>query len=398
MENLDGLKNMRKTFKYRIYASKQTIGKAENWLRLCCDLYNACLQQRIEAYRHNRETVSGFDQANELVKVKEAFPEYREVSSQVLQEVTERLNKAYQAFFRRAKAHKNGEKSGFPRFKGKVRYDSFTLKNTGWILDGRYLWIKNVGRFKMNLSRGIQGEIKTITIQRTATNKWYASFSCDNVPLKLLPESNEVVGLDVGIKSFLVDSADNPPIWNPKYLKHALKQLRVKQRKLSRAKKGSNRRKDAKLAVAKMHEHVSNQRRDFQHKLAHDYVQNYGVIVYEKLQVKNMEQNHKLARDINDCAWSQFFGFLDCEAEEAGRLILRDNPRNTSRKCHVCGAINKDLTLNDREWVCKNCGTIHDRDRNAAYNHRDFGLEYLKNRRLGLEPSDVNVAIGIGRA
>jgi putative transposase len=380
---------MRKTFKYRIHASKDTIAKAENWQWLCCNLYNACLQQRVDAYRHHRETISGYTQACELPLVKETFPEYKEVNSQVLQEVTERMNKAYQNFFRRVK--KGGEKPGFPRFKSKSRYDSFTLKNTGWHLDGRYLWVHNVGRFKMRLSRPIEGEIKTIVIQRTATGKWYASFSCDNVPLKPLPKSDEVVGIDVGIKSFLVDSADNEPIGNPKYLKHSLKLLRIRQRKLSRAKKKSNRRKKARLQVAKLHEHIANQRRDFQHKLANEYVRKYGVIVHEKLQIKNMEQNSKLARDINDCAWGQFFEFLNCKAEEAGRIIIKVNPRNTSKGCHVCGAVNQELTLSDREWVCKNCGTVHDRDRNAAYNLRDKGLQFLKNSEARTEPSGVNV-------
>lgn len=387
---------MRKTFKYRIYASKETIAKAENWLNMCCDLYNACLDQRITAYRSKRENIAGFDQANELTDVKDKNLEYKLVNSQVLQGVTERLHKAYQNFFRRVE--QGSEKPGFPRFKSKSRYDSFTLKNTGWELENRYLWIKNIGRFKMNLSREIQGTIKTITIQRTSTGKWYANFSCDNVPLKLLSENNKVIGLDVGIKSYLVDSEDNPPIDNPKYLKNTLKELRVKQRKLSRAKKGSNRRKKSKLAVSKTYEKIANQRRDFQHKLAHDYVQKYGIIVYEKLQIRNMVKNPHLSRDINDCAWGQFFGFLDCEAEEAGRLIIKDNPRNTSKKCHVCGYINKELTLADREWTCPKCGTHHDRDRNASYNHRDYGIQFLKKREARIEPSGVNVTIGIGCA
>jgi putative transposase len=196
-----------------------------------------------------------------------------------------------------------------------------------------------------------------------------------------LPYSDKVVGLDVGIKSFLVDSEGNPPIENPKYLKHVLKGLRVRQRKLARAKKGSNRRKNTKLLLSKCYEKIANQRSDFQHKLANEYIKNYGVIVFEKLQIRNMVKNHKLARDISDCAWGQFFEFLDYKAEYAGRLIFRDNPRNTSRKCHICGAINKDLKLSDRTWICQNCGTLHDRDFNAAINHKNEGIEYLK--RLG---------------
>ena len=370
---------MKKTFKYRINADREAIDKAGNWLNLCRNLYNCALEQRIDAYKRQRVSISGFTQALELPEIKQDNPEYKQISSQTLQSVIERLDRAYKAFFRRIKL---GEEPGFPRFKGKNRYDSFTLKNTGWVLDGRFLSIRNIGRFKLRLSRPIQGDIKTITIRKSKTNHWYVCFSCDNVPETKLPYSDKVVGLDVGIKSFLVDSEGNDPIGNPKFLKHSLKELRVKQRKLSRAKKGSKRRKDTKLQLSKCHEKIANQRSDFHHKLANEYIKNYGVIVFEKLQIKNMVKNHHLARDINDAAWGQFFGFLDYKAEEAGRLIFKDNPRNTSKMCHVCGAINKDLKLSDREWVCESCGTVHDRDRNAAINHKNQGIEYLK--RLGL--------------
>jgi putative transposase len=370
---------MRKTFKYRIYTNKETIANADKWLWLCRNLYNCALKERILAYQGQHKTLSDYTQMAELPDIKEELPEYKLVNSQVLQQCLDRLDKAYDAFFRRIK---QGEKAGFPRFRGRNYYNSFTLKNTGWKLDGRFLSIRNIGRFKLHLSRPIDGEIKNITIRRTPTNKWYACFSCDELPKKLLPESNKVVGLDVGIKSFLVDSEGNPPVGNPKFLKHSLKELRIKQRKLARAKKGSERRKNAKLQVSKVYEKITNQRHDFQHKLANEYIKNYGVIVFEKLMIRNMVKNHHLSRDINDCAWGQFFEYLDYKAEYAGRIIFKDNPRNTSKTCHVCGVINKDLELSDREWVCRNCGTIHDRDLNAAINHKNEGIKYLK--RLGL--------------
>jgi putative transposase len=379
---------MQKTFKYRIYANKETITQADKWLWLCRNLYNCALEQRITTYKKQRVTLSGYTQMAELSDIKKAFPEYKQVGSQVLQGCLDRLDKSYKAFFRRVK--QGGEKAGFPRFKGRDRYDSFTLKNTGWKLDGKYLSIRNIGRFKLHLSREVQGNIKTITIHKTPTNKWYACFSCDEVPKKLLAYSDKVVGLDVGIKSFLVDSEGNPPVGNPKFLKHALTELRVKQRALARATKGSNRRKETKLQVAKVHERITNQRSDFQHKLANDYIKGFGLIVFEKLKIKNLEKNHCLARDINDCSWGKFFEILDYKAEEAGRLIFKDNPRNTSKMCHVCGAINKDLELSDREWVCKVCGTIHDRDFNAAINHKNQGIEYLK--RLGLSHQTLTCA------
>jgi putative transposase len=318
-------------------------------------------------------TVSGYEQANELPEIKASIPEFKNVGSQVLQNVIERLSSGMQAFFRRIK--KGGEKAGFPRFKSWKRYDSFTLKNTGWKLKGRYLWVNNIGRFKMNLSREIQGTIKTITVHKSQTNKWYACFSCDEVPENILPQSDKVVGIDVGIKSFLTDS-DGSHIENPKYLKHQLSVLRIKQRKLSRAVKGSNRRKETKLQVSKVYEKITNARRDFHFKLANQYVKNYGTIVVENLQIKNMVQNHKLARDINDCAWGKFFEILTFKAEEAGRLVLKENPRNTSKKCSECGAINKELKLSDRIWVCQSCGSLHDRDENASKNIKRLGQSH----------------------
>jgi putative transposase len=361
---------MRKTFKYRIYSNKEVISKVDNWLELCRNLYNGALANRIYAYKMQKASISSFTQINELPDIKESMPEYKQVGSQVLQGVLERLNGAYKSFFRRVK--RGGEEPGFPRFRGKNRYDSFTLKNTGWALDGRFLSIRNIGRFKMRLSRPMQGNIKTITIRRTSTNKWYACFSCANVLEKRLPQSDKSIGIDVGIKSFLTDS-EGGKVENPKFLKHTLKELRVRQRKLARAKKGSNRRKDTRLQLAKCYEKVVNQRKDFHHKLANQYVNKYGIIKVENLQIRNMVKNHRLARDINDCAWGQFFEILTYKAEEAGREVIQINPRNTSRMCSECGEINHELKLSDRKWTCLTCGTIHDRDVNAAVNIQRVG-------------------------
>jgi putative transposase len=363
---------MKKTFKYRIYANKETTAKSENWLRLCCNLYNACLEERIYAWEMQHKTLSGYDQSNELSDLKEGFPEYKEVSSQTLQDVVERLNRAYQAFFRRIK---NGEKAGFPRFRSCKRYDSFLLKNTGWKLEGRKLLIKNIGQFSIKLSRKIEGDIKTITIRRTPSNKWFVCFSCDNVPEKVLPQSDKIIGIDVGIKSYLSDS-EGRHIENPKWLRQAEKLLRRRQKILSRRVKGSKRRAKARLLVAKTHEKVDNQRNDFLHKLANEYVKNYGTIVVENLQIKNMVKNHNLAKSISDCAWGKFFEVLEYKAECADRLLLKENPCNTSKTCSSCGAINKALKLSDRSWVCQACGILHDRDENASKNIKRLGQSH----------------------
>jgi len=356
---------MRKTFKYRLLGNKATFAKADSWLYHCRWLYNTALNQRIQIYRQNKKGISGYSQCNQLIELKEHFPEYSEISSQTLQSVIERLSNAYDSFFRRMK--KGGEKAGFPRFKGKDRYDSFTLKQCGWKLDGKYLIINKIGRFKLRLSRPIEGVIKTITIRRES-DKWYACFSCDGVPEKKLPKLDNSIGLDVGIKSFLVDS-EGAIIDNPKYFRQSEALLRVKQRILSRRKKGSNRRKDARSLVAKIHERIKNQRNDFLHKLANQYIKKYGTLIFEDLNIKGMVQNHCLAKSISDASWGKFYELCAYKAEEAGRQIIRINRwEPTSKKCSACGAINHDLKLSDRTWVCKVCGAVHDRDYNGATN------------------------------
>jgi len=362
---------MKKTYKYRIYANREVLGKADNWIFLCRRLYNTALEQRNTIYRQNKGTISCYSQINQLPDLKAGFPEYREVGSQVLQGVIERLDKAFQNFFRRVK-NGNG-KAGFPRFKGRDRYDSFTLKQVGWKLDGKYLAVRNIGRFKLKVSRQIAGDIKTVTIRREATGKWYVCFSCANVPERVLEKSTNSIGIDVGIKSFLVDSEGNK-VDSPKYFRQSEKLLRRRQRRLCRRVKGSNRRGKARLLVAKAHEKVKSQRNDFLHKVANQYIAQYGIIFIEDLNVKGMVKNHHLSKSIADSSWSKFFELLSWKAEEAGRTLTRI-PRfePSSKTCSECGAVNQELKLSDRQWVCKSCGVLHDRDYNAAKNINRVG-------------------------
>lgn len=361
---------MRKTFKYRLLGNKTTFANAERWLDLCRNLYNAALEERITAYKTHKVSISCYNQMKELPELKVVIPEYKNIDAQTLQDVLERLDRAYKAFFRRLK---NKEKAGFPRFKGKDRYDSFILKQHGWKIDRKYLTIRNIGRFKMRLSRPLVGIVKTVGIHQESTGKWYVCFSCDNVPERKLPESNETIGIDVGIKSFCVDSEDRNTD-NPQYLKESLRDLRIKQRRLSRRKKGGMSRGKARLQVAKAHEGVKNRRNDFLHKLANHYVRNYGVIAVEELNIKGMERNHRLARSIDDAGWGIFVRLLTYKAVEAGRQIVRiPQFTPTSKMCSECSAINQELKLSDRQWVCQSCGTLHDRDYNAAKNIKRVG-------------------------
>ena len=358
---------MRKSFTYKARINSMTRDKAELWLDLCCRLYNAALEQRIIVYRQDRIFVHKFAQMKELPNLKKEFPEFGEVGSQVLQQVIDRLDGAYKNFFRRCKQWKLGkDKPGFPRFKSRDRYDSFTLKQTGWSLDGRDFRVANMGRFRLHLSQPIQGRIKTVTVRRTSTGKWFVTFSCEDVPARVYPEVTMETGIDLGIHAFCVD-ADGRRIENPKFLTHSECLLRRRQRALDRKVKGSGRRKQNKQLVARTYERIANQRRDFQFKTANYYIQNYGSIYVENLQIKNMVQNRHLAKSIGDCAWGTFVSILACGAAEANREFGKINPYGTSQRCSRCGEwVAK--TLKERVHRCPYCGLVLDRDHNAAIN------------------------------
>jgi putative transposase len=302
---------MKKTFKYRLLAKRQTFVKATDWLILCQQLYNAALEQRINFYRQRGAAISCYSQIKQLPELRANFPEYEEVGSQVLQDVIERLDKTFKAFFSRVK---NGQgKAGFPRFKSKDRYNSFTLKQTGWRLEDKYLSIRNVGRFKLRLSRPIEGIIKTVTIHRERSGHWYVCFACDNVPERKLTPSDKSVGIHMSNDKFCADS-DGECIENPKYFIQAEKRLRIAQRILSHRVKGSKRREKARILLAKKYEKTTNQRDYFLHKVANKYVAGYGAIYIEDVNInitdKNHE-NHSVTKIVQDASWGKFFELLN---------------------------------------------------------------------------------------
>jgi putative transposase len=229
----------------------------------------------------------------------------------------------------------------------------------------------------IDLHREFKGEIKTVTVSKTTTNKYYISILVDNK--KELPEKqpiklNTTVGVDLGIKDFAITS-DGKKFKNHDFFKSALRELRVEQRSLSRKQKGSNHYIQQKLKVALLHEHIRNQREDYLHKITKYLVDNYDTICIENLGVSNMMKNNKLSRAIGDMGWYKFKSLLEYKCEWYGKnlsIIGRFDP--SSKSCSVCGKINKELTLKDRNWICNSCGTEHDRDINAALNIRNFGL------------------------
>jgi len=354
---------MKRTYQYRIYPKKDTANKTLIALELCRQVYNLALEQRIYAYRQRKVSLSFYDQQNQLPELKKEFPEYNQVPSQSLQDVCQRVDRAFKNFFRRLKA---GKSNGFPRFRGYGRYDSITLTQAGWKIEGSYLIIKKFGRFKVKFHRDIPNEakIKMVTIRRTLTKKWFVSFSCDNITPNILPKNNEAIGLDVGCESFLTDS-NGLKVENPRYMKRSQDKIAKIQQRLSKQVKGSNRRKKTKQRLAKAHEKVANQRKDFQYRVAKHYVDNYGIIIHEDM--KNWNSFRSLNKSMRDVSWFQFFDILKNKAAEAGREIIKVNPKNTSQMCAQCGEIvKKDLSV--RVHDCPFCGLVLDRDENAALN------------------------------
>ena len=352
---------MLKTYKFRLSPTKNQIDKLDQMLETCRILYNSCLVDRNRHYESTGKGLSYIAQAKILTGDKKRIEYLTNIHSQVLQDVLKRVEKAYNNFFRRVKEKKG--KAGYPRFKPQNRYDSITYTQSGFEIIAGKLKLSKIGHIKIKQHRQINGDIKTCAIKKEI-DKWYVCFSVEYTPIPK-PIPNKQIGIDVGIKSFAVLTGGKQ-IDNPKYLIKSEKRLIKKQRQLSSKVKGSNNRKKARIAVATLHKKVSNQRRDFHHKVSREIVDNYNLIKVEDLRIKNMVKNHKLAKSISDASWGQFFFFLTYKAVEAGSRVERVDPRYTSMECHVCHNINYDLTLADRTWTCPSCHTVHDRDGNSA--------------------------------
>ncbi|MCK9428670.1 MAG: transposase [Candidatus Omnitrophica bacterium] len=354
---------MIKTYKFRAYPNKATEAQTNVVLELCRQMYNLALEQRIMVYKQSKKSLTCYDQINQLPELKKEFTQFNKIPAQSLQDVVKRLDKAYQSFFRRIKTC---ETPGFPRFKSFNRYDSFTLmQNNGYKLEKSNLILSKIGIFKLKLHRQIplEAKIKTVTIIRK-NNKWFVCFCCGNIISKVLPKVNRSIGIDVGCESFLTDS-NGLKVENPRFLNKSTERITKLSQKLEKQVKGSNRRKKTKLLLGKAHEKVSNQRLDFQHKVAKHYVKHYDTICHEKM---NCFKSFKgLNRSMRDVAWFQFFDILSYKAEEAGRKIVKVPAKNTSQQCSKCGKIvKKDLSV--RIHSCPHCELILDRDHNAALN------------------------------
>jgi putative transposase len=364
---------MHKTFQYRIFPTKKQVHKLNETLEECRWLYNHLLEKRKETFEQDGKSLSLYQQQETFSILKAERPTLKDVHSQVLQNVAVRVELAFKAFFRRVREH--AEEPGFPRFKGKGRYDSFTFPQSGFsITHDTRVCLSKIGGIKMVYHRSIRGKIKTCTLHRASTGKWYVSFSVECEPERL-PDMPTQVGIDIGLKTFATLS-DGTEIKNPRFFRKEEKALAKVQRKHSKRAKGTPERRKYRKVVARVHERIVWRRENFTHQESRKIVNQFGVICVEDLHVTRMTHNHCLAKSIADASWSAFFAQLSCKAEEAGRAFVKVNPAYTSQTCSRCGHRQK-MPLDVRIFACPCCAVHLDRDLNAALNIRGLGLQAL---------------------
>ena len=376
--------------------------KLQGWLDSCRQVYNACLEQRISAYKQSKvwptkpgKLTTRYGQQNQLPEVKEDLPEYAEVNAAILQDVTGRVDKTFQAFFRRNKVTKTG---GFPRFKSSQRFNSFTHPQASWVKfaedSTRKLYLPTFGWLKYhkqgpNARSLTEGKLKTVTVKRLADG-WWASFSVDYGDLPLarhLPSSGTSVGIDVGLSN-LVTLSTGEVLGSLDGLKKSERKLRVLQQSLSAKKRGSARRRNCLAQLGKAHLKFQRGKDQKLHEISKRLVRENDVIVVEDLNIKGLMQKESsfgtaatkgLHRNIGLASWGRLAFQLDYKAEEAGRTVIKVDPRNTSQMCSGCGvlpSVKKDLAV--RQHSCPDCGLILDRDHNAALNILMRGLEKIQ--------------------
>ena len=356
-------------FKFRLYPSKKQIKKLEAQLELCRQTHNWLLASCKGTYEETGKTLTQFDLNKNLTALKHQKPEINHVHSQVLQNISKRIKDAYTGFFARQKV---GLKAGLPRFKKYGRYKSITYPQSGFKIKGKKLYLSKIGDIRVKRHRELQGQIKTLTVKRIPSGKWYACFSCI-IETQSRDKPFEDIGIDVGLNSYVVLS-NGEHVEKPQFYRNSEKRLGLLQKRFSKTKKGSNNRNKARIKVARLHEYIQNSRTNFLHKASRQIADTYETVYVEDLQVSNMVKNHCLAKSISDAGWDRFLNMIAYKAESAGGRLVKVNPRNTTQNCSRCGE-HVDKSLSDRVHLCSYCGLVLNRDHNAALNILARGRE-----------------------
>lgn len=356
------------TYRYKMYRSKND-KHLEAYNNIACEIWNHCIALERRYYRLFGRHINKHVLMKHLTKLKRKYAHWKKLNSQAIQDVVERIDRSYKAFFDHVKQKKGGRKSP-PHFRKRKDYKSFTLKQTGYVIDGNTIYIMG-RRYKFFKSRDIEGNIKTVTVKKMPTGEWYLCITTDHEAKRNYARTGNAVGMDFGFKDFLVLS-DGTKIQSPEYLKQSLSELRRLSRNLSLKKEGSHNYRKAKRQLAKLYEHISSQRRDFFFKLANDLCRKYDVIGIEDLNLKGMQI--LWGRKESDLAYGEFISILEHVAGTSGKKVVKiDRWAPSTKTCSECGC-HVELSLKDRSWTCPHCGAHHDRDVNAAINILNLAL------------------------
>lgn len=364
---------MRRTYRYRLYPTRQQQHAMVQMLETHRHLYNRALAERRDGWEQDQRIVRYVDQSAQLKIARTANPYLAQTNFASCQATLRRLDKTFQAFFRRVQ---RGEKAGYPRFKGPDRFDTveFPAYGDGCKIDGKRVYFQHIGKVRIVLHRPSEGTIKTLSFTRRA-DAWYLLVSCDLGAPAPQPHSGPIVGIDVGLTHFATFSTGEQ-IANPRFFRQDEQTLARAQRRLSTYAKGTPERGYHKHIVRRIYARVANRRQDFAHKLSRRLVSEFGVIVFEDLSIRRMLKHHCLAKSIADAAWNQLVRYTQYKVEETGAVCILIDPRGTSQRCSACSAVvQKDLSI--RIHQCPSCGLEIDRDLNAALNIKAVGLYSL---------------------
>ena len=357
-----------RTYRYRIYPTGGQRKGLDAQLAFACDLYNAALEQRRYGWRTGQK-IDLFGQFRELTELRRAGDGPPQMSCSAMRDPLRRLERAFQAFFRRVKAR---EKPGYPRFRSKRRYDSLTF-DQAWSVRERRLVLQGIGHIKVRWHRELptSATVRTAVVRRIA-GRWYVSFVVAlSRSVIARQRSNPAVGVDLGIKTFAALSTGEL-IPGPRAYRSAVRRLRVAQRRVSRRAKGSRGREKARLLAARVHERIRNLRRNHAHQLSRRLVAQFDLIAVEDLEIRGLSRG-SLAKDVNDQGWAEFLRLLRYKAEDAGVQVVRVPPSGTSQSCSSCGT-SVPKPLNERTHRCPVCLLVVDRDVNAARNILRLGM------------------------